>query len=169
MANIGNDSIFFPIFHKFIIWWSICSRNHSTSQADYDRTPKSPLQHHHSQNGNMPFKPVPPPKPKNYRPMVSSNGNPTNGNMPPNQWDTTVREKVIYFNQLKKMTFLFIFFLQDGSRNQNGYYYPPTQSHYHQQQSQPPTLPQPPQMQPGHGPPIHAYNHGSYPYGSMAK
>lgn len=59
----------------------------------------------------MPFKPVPPPKPKNYRPMVSSNGNPTNGNMPPNQWDTTVREKVIYFNQLKKMTFLFIFFL----------------------------------------------------------
>lgn len=62
------------------------------SQADYDRAAKSPLQHHHSavQNGNIPFKPVPPPKPKNYRPMIPSNGNPTNGNMP-NQWDTTVR------------------------------------------------------------------------------
>lgn len=61
------------------------------TQADYDRTPKSPLQHHHStvQNGNMPFKPVPPPKPKNYRPMIPSNGNATNGNMP-SQWDTTV-------------------------------------------------------------------------------
>ncbi|XP_031626830.1 uncharacterized protein LOC116343080 isoform X3 [Contarinia nasturtii] len=122
------------------------SRNHSMSQADYDRTPKSPLQHHHSsvQNGNMPFKPVPPPKPKNYRPMVPSNGNGTNGNMPSNQWDTT-----------------------DGSRNQNGYYYPPSQSHYHQQQSQPPHLPQPP-IPSNHGPPIHAYNHSSYPYGSMA-
>ncbi|XP_055316284.1 tight junction protein ZO-1 isoform X4 [Sitodiplosis mosellana] len=121
------------------------SRNHSISQADYDRTPKSPLQHHHSsaQNGNMPFKPVPPPKPKNYRPMIPSNGNATNGNMPPNQWDAT-----------------------EGSRNQNGYYYPPTQSHYHQQ-SQQPHLPQPP-MQPNHGPPIHAYNHSSYPYGSMS-
>lgn len=62
------------------------------SQADYDRTPKSPLQHHHSsvQNGNMPFKPVPPPKPKNYRPMIPSNGNTTNGNMS-NQWEATVR------------------------------------------------------------------------------
>lgn len=72
-----------------------CSRNHSMSQADYDRAAKSPLQHHHSavQNGNIPFKPVPPPKPKNYRPMIPSNGNPTNGNMP-NQWDTTVRIKL---------------------------------------------------------------------------
>lgn len=59
------------------------------SQADYDRTPKSPLQHHHSimQNntGNMPFKPVPPPKPKNYRPIL-----PNNGNMQSNQWDSSV-------------------------------------------------------------------------------
>lgn len=64
------------------------------SQADYDRTPKSPLQHHHStvQNntGNMPFKPVPPPKPKNYRPIIPNNGNTSNGNMQSNQWDTTV-------------------------------------------------------------------------------
>lgn len=67
------------------------SRNHSMSQADYDRTPKSPLQHHHSssQNGNIPFKPVPPPKPKNYRPMVPSNGNASNGNTG-NQWEATV-------------------------------------------------------------------------------
>lgn len=78
------------------------SRNHSMSQADYDRTPKSPLQHHHSsaQNGNMPFKPVPPPKPKNYRPMVPSNGNANNGNMPPNQWDTTVRMVFCFDNLL---------------------------------------------------------------------
>lgn len=68
------------------------SRNHSMSQADYDRTPKSPLQHHHSsvQNGNIPFKPVPPPKPKNYRPMVPNNGNANNGNMQGNQWEATV-------------------------------------------------------------------------------
>lgn len=62
------------------------------SQADYDRTAKSPLQHNHStapnSSGNMPFKPVPPPKPKNYRPI---NGISSNGNMPSNQWDTTVR------------------------------------------------------------------------------
>lgn len=70
------------------------SRNHSMSQADYDRTPKSPLQHHHStmqnNNGNMPFKPVPPPKPKNYRPIITNNGSTSNGNMQSNQWDTTV-------------------------------------------------------------------------------
>lgn len=114
----------------------------------------------------MPFKPVPPPKPKNYRPMVSSNGNPTNGNMPPNQWDTTVRTSLKFKYQFRHNKYLPIF--QDAPRNQNGYYYPPAQSHYHQQQTQPPILPQPP-MQPGHGPPIHAYNHGSYPYGSMAK
>lgn len=70
------------------------------SQADYDRTPKSPLQHHHSSsvapsmqnaNGNMPFKPVPPPKPKNYRPMMQGNGSSSNGNMSSNQWDSSVR------------------------------------------------------------------------------
>ena len=42
------------------------SRNNSASQADYMRTPKSP------QIGGVPFKPVPPPKPKNYRPPVNS-------------------------------------------------------------------------------------------------
>lgn len=63
---------------------------------------------------------------------------------------------------LMKMIVINLF--QDGSRNQNGYYYPPTQSHYHQQQAQP-QIP----MQSNHGPPIHAYNHNSYPYGNMSK
>lgn len=83
---------------------SLHSRNHSMSQADYDRTPKSPMQHHHSanaSNGNVPFKPVPPPKPKNYRPMVQGNGNGTNGNMPPAQWDSTVSLQKQNINDLE--------------------------------------------------------------------
>lgn len=70
------------------------------SQADYDRTPKSPLQHNHSAGpntaGNMPFKPVPPPKPKNYRPISNMTNN---GNMPPNQWDAPVCICPFEFNQ----------------------------------------------------------------------
>lgn len=85
------------------------SRNHSMTQVDYDRTPKSPMQHLHSastQNGGVPFKPVPPPKPKNYRPMVQTNGNGNNGNMPPSQWESTVRLLKIFWlwNNLAKFS-----------------------------------------------------------------
>lgn len=70
------------------------SRNSSMSQADYGRTPKSPLQQHHQQNssnGNVPFKPVPPPKPKNYRPMVQgTSGSNGNHSMSPGQWESGV-------------------------------------------------------------------------------
>uniref|UniRef100_A0A336KSV6 Netrin receptor UNC5 n=2 Tax=Culicoides sonorensis TaxID=179676 RepID=A0A336KSV6_CULSO len=45
------------------------SRNNSTSQADYKSSPKAGQMGPPSSNG-APFKPVPPPKPKNYRPPV---------------------------------------------------------------------------------------------------
>lgn len=70
------------------------SRNNS--QPDYGRSPKSPMQQH-PQNGNVPFKPVPPPKPKNYRPPVQ--GNASNGNMmnPNGQWENGVCIRIINF------------------------------------------------------------------------
>lgn len=55
------------------------SRNNSASTADYSKVPKHgvvPIPSINGNgntpptNGNMPFKPVPPPKPKNYRPPV---------------------------------------------------------------------------------------------------
>lgn len=83
------------------------SRNNSASQADYNKIPKQPVQPHGmvvpppNINGNMngnstpngsggPFKPVPPPKPKNYRPPMQNSGN-GNG---PNQW----QENGVSFN-----------------------------------------------------------------------
>lgn len=84
------------------------------SQADYGRSPKSPMQHN-PQNGSVPFKPVPPPKPKNYRPPVQGNG--PNGNMmnPNAQWENGVctthksAEKEMYSSKLKKKkTFLLL-------------------------------------------------------------
>lgn len=56
---------------------SHASRNNSASQADYARTPKSPQ----IGGGGVPFKPVPPPKPKNYRPPIQG------GQMNPNSWE----------------------------------------------------------------------------------
>ncbi|XP_075146706.1 zonula occludens-like protein polychaetoid isoform X3 [Haematobia irritans] len=98
------------------------SRNNSASQADYNKIPKNPGMPHMvvpppNVNGNMngstgpngaggPFKPVPPPKPKNYRPPLQNAGN-GNG---PNQWE----------NQ------------EPGSpRSPNGFYYPPAPQHHH--------------------------------------
>lgn len=115
------------------------------TQVDYGRTPKSPQTHHQppSTNGNAPFKPVPPPKPKNYRPTMQGGG--TNGHgQSPGQWDNGVRRSArasLGFGTNRVD-------LQDGSspRNQNGFYCPPNSANYHQQQAQ-------------HGPPIHAYGH----------
>lgn len=78
------------------------SRNNSASQADYNKIPKQtgatpahggmvvpPPNINGNMNGNStpngsggPFKPVPPPKPKNYRPPMQNAGN-GNG---PSQW-----------------------------------------------------------------------------------
>lgn len=80
------------------------SRNNSASQADYNKIPKNAGGMPHmvvpppNVNGNMngsaganvagggPFKPVPPPKPKNYRPPLQNSGN-GNGQ---NQWENQV-------------------------------------------------------------------------------
>ncbi|XP_049304722.1 uncharacterized protein LOC105232047 isoform X3 [Bactrocera dorsalis] len=69
------------------------SRNNSVSQADYNKLPKNPHlivptsninnngSNGSSTNGTGPFKPVPPPKPKNYRPPMQG-GNSTG------QWES---------------------------------------------------------------------------------
>ncbi|XP_055377734.1 tight junction protein ZO-1-like isoform X2 [Condylostylus longicornis] len=63
--------------------------------------------------GNTPFKPVPPPKPKNYRPPIQQSG--SNGQMTNSgHWDNG----------------------EPGSpRSPNGFFYPPTPSHYHHNQA----------------------------------
>lgn len=78
----------------------INSRNNSASQADYSKPNKGPppmlgTPPANGSNG-MPFKPVPPPKPKNYRPPIgsSSNGGPGNGPMGSGQWDNGVSYSV---------------------------------------------------------------------------
>ncbi|XP_055611442.1 tight junction protein ZO-1 isoform X3 [Uranotaenia lowii] len=97
------------------------SRNNSASQADYSKPNKMapPMLGTPPSNGpnGMPFKPVPPPKPKNYRPPIGggggggsgtgSNGGPMNSG----QWDNG--ESI-------------------SPRSPNGFYYPPMSSHYHQ-------------------------------------
>ncbi|KAM7359564.1 zonula occludens-like protein polychaetoid isoform 5-T5 [Cochliomyia hominivorax] len=106
------------------------SRNNSASQADYNKIPKQPVAPHGmvvpppNINGNMngnstpngsggPFKPVPPPKPKNYRPPMQNAGN-GNG---PNQWQENG---------------------EPGSpRSPNGFYYPPAPQHHHYSQQTP--------------------------------
>lgn len=71
----------------------LASRNNSATQADY-KGAKSP-QIGPPPTAAIPFKPVPPPKPKNYRPPVQ-NGN--NGN-DHNQWDNgMVSEIEFIFN-----------------------------------------------------------------------
>ncbi|XP_039958862.1 uncharacterized protein LOC120773793 isoform X5 [Bactrocera tryoni] len=69
------------------------SRNNSVTQADYNKLPKNPhlivptsninnnASNGSSTNGTGPFKPVPPPKPKNYRPPMQG-GNSTG------QWES---------------------------------------------------------------------------------
>lgn len=59
------------LFHRMF-----ASRNNSASQADYVKSPKSPQMG----VGGVPFKPVPPPKPKNYRPPIQGGGQPPNVN-----------------------------------------------------------------------------------------
>ena len=92
--------IFHFIFRCFIVLFSLssfalhrfvsitnASRNNSVSQADYGRSPKSPHQSQQPSNGNgVPFKPVPPPKPKNYRPPVQGAGTQMNSS----QWENGV-------------------------------------------------------------------------------
>lgn len=81
------------------------SRNNSVSQADYNKLPKNPQaptvnngggpvpmngSATPSSNGSGPFKPVPPPKPKNYRPPVQSGGSSGSGGTTP--WENGVSE-----------------------------------------------------------------------------
>lgn len=90
------------------------SRNNSASQADYSKPNKvpPPMMGTPPANGSngAPFKPVPPPKPKNYRPPVGS-GSSGNGPMNSGQWENG--EPI-------------------SPRSPNGFYYPPMSSHYHQ-------------------------------------
>ncbi|KAH8416955.1 hypothetical protein KR222_000176 [Zaprionus bogoriensis] len=101
------------------------SRNNSVSQADYSKLPKQVPNVNNgsgqmngsatpSSNGSGPFKPVPPPKPKNYRPPVQSGGSSGSGGTTP--WENG----------------------DSGSpRSPNGFYYPPTPSHHHYGQQTP--------------------------------
>ncbi|XP_034488626.1 uncharacterized protein LOC117792552 isoform X3 [Drosophila innubila] len=134
------------------------SRNNSVSQADYSKLPKNP----HgvgqppivnnggqmngsatpSSNGSGPFKPVPPPKPKNYRPPVQSGGSSGSGGTTP--WENG----------------------DSGSpRSPNGFYYPPTPSHHHYGQ-QTPAPGSPHQGQPSNGhmqqQPTYGASNGNY-------
>ncbi|XP_037946383.1 tight junction protein ZO-1 isoform X3 [Teleopsis dalmanni] len=102
------------------------SRNNSASQADYSKLPKNPQMvvpppningsnNNAATNGNNggPFKPVPPPKPKNYRPPIQGGSGAGNGNA---NWENG----------------------EPGSpRSPNGFYYPPTPSHHHYSQQTP--------------------------------
>lgn len=91
------------------------SRNNSASQADYSKPNKvpPPMLGTPPANGSngAPFKPVPPPKPKNYRPPIGGGGSSGNGPMNSGQWENG--EPV-------------------SPRSPNGFYYPPMSSHYHQ-------------------------------------
>ncbi|XP_023173750.2 tight junction protein ZO-1 isoform X4 [Drosophila hydei] len=133
------------------------SRNNSVSAADYSKLPKNPhgvVQPSNannggqlngsatpSSNGSGPFKPVPPPKPKNYRPPVQSGGSSGSGGTTP--WENG----------------------DSGSpRSPNGFYYPPTPSHHHYGQ-QTPAPGSPHQGQPSNGhmqPPTYGANNGTY-------
>lgn len=79
--HVGLTLLLFPI--ALPPYTTPASRNNSASQADYKGTPKSPLMGPPppvtpgggNTNGGMPFKPVPPPKPKNYRPPMQNGMN----------------------------------------------------------------------------------------------
>lgn len=79
------------------------SRNNSASTADYSKVPKHgvvPIPNINGNgntpptNGNMPFKPVPPPKPKNYRPPVQG------------QWENGV-SVLLFLCEAQKTKYLF--------------------------------------------------------------
>ncbi|KAL7727612.1 hypothetical protein ACLKA6_014957 [Drosophila palustris] len=128
-------------------------RNNSVSQADYSKLPKNPPIVNNggqmngsatpSSNGSGPFKPVPPPKPKNYRPPVQSGGSSGSGGTTP--WENG----------------------DSGSpRSPNGFYYPPTPSHHHYGQ-QTPAPGSPHQGQPSNGhmqqqQPVYGASNGNY-------
>ncbi|XP_054747083.1 tight junction protein ZO-1 isoform X2 [Anastrepha obliqua] len=103
------------------------SRNNSVTQADYNKLPKNPhmvvpppnINGNNNSSGNGasnssgsgPFKPVPPPKPKNYRPPVHG------GNNASGQWESGD---------------------SSSPRSPNGFFYPPmTASHQHYAQQTP--------------------------------
>ncbi|XP_021706854.1 tight junction protein ZO-1 isoform X3 [Aedes aegypti] len=124
------------------------SRNNSASQADYSKPNKGPppmlgTPPANGSNG-MPFKPVPPPKPKNYRPPIgsSSNGGPGNGPMGSGQWDNG--EPI-------------------SPRSPNGFYYPPMSSHYQQGVAHNvPSSPNNSHMMPGGNHPSQMHPYGQY-------
>ncbi|XP_030373861.1 uncharacterized protein LOC115623597 isoform X3 [Scaptodrosophila lebanonensis] len=121
------------------------SRNSSVPQADYSKLPQNALANNSqlnetsatpSSNGSGPFKPVPPPKPKNYRPPVQSASSGSGGGTP---WENG----------------------DSGSpRSPNGFFYPPTPSHHHYTQ-QTPSSPQQGQAANGHS----TYGGGNGNYG----
>ncbi|KFB35161.1 AGAP003546-PB-like protein [Anopheles sinensis] len=133
------------------------SRNNSASQADYSKPNKGPsmigspgpppgaMVGGALGNGGAPFKPVPPPKPKNYRPPIGGGGAGSNGSgmHHSGQWDNG--EPI-------------------SPRSPDGFYYPPmASSHYHQGMAH--NVPSSPNngATGSHGPmpPMHPYN----PYG----
>uniref|UniRef100_A0A182VS10 Tight junction protein ZO-1 n=1 Tax=Anopheles minimus TaxID=112268 RepID=A0A182VS10_9DIPT len=123
------------------------SRNNSASQADYSKPNKgpsmigSPGQPPGAMGPNMgngaPFKPVPPPKPKNYRPPVGGTGSNGSGMHHSGQWDNG--EPI-------------------SPRSPDGFYYPPmASSHYHQGMAH--NVPSSPNNGGGsHAPGMHPYN-----------
>uniref|UniRef100_A0A182F7Q1 Tight junction protein ZO-1 n=1 Tax=Anopheles albimanus TaxID=7167 RepID=A0A182F7Q1_ANOAL len=120
------------------------SRNNSASQADYSKPNKGP-----SMIGSPgpavgpgagpggvgnggPFKPVPPPKPKNYRPPIGGGGVGSNGSAMHHsgQWDNG--EPI-------------------SPRSPDGFYYPPMpSSHYHHQGGMAHNVPSSPNQPPMH-------------------
>ncbi|XP_041766847.1 uncharacterized protein LOC121590851 isoform X3 [Anopheles merus] len=122
------------------------SRNNSASQADYSKPNKgpsmigSPGPPPGAMGANMgngaPFKPVPPPKPKNYRPPVGGSGSNGAGMHHSGQWDNG--EPI-------------------SPRSPDGFYYPPmASSHYHQGMAH--NVPSSPNNGGSHAPGMHPYN-----------
>uniref|UniRef100_A0A182QQJ5 Tight junction protein ZO-1 n=1 Tax=Anopheles farauti TaxID=69004 RepID=A0A182QQJ5_9DIPT len=123
------------------------SRNNSASQADYSKPNKgpsmigSPGPPPGTMGANMgngaPFKPVPPPKPKNYRPPIGgASGSNGSGMHHSGQWDNG--EPI-------------------SPRSPDGFYYPPmASSHYHQGMAH--NVPSSPNNGGTHAPAMHPYN-----------
>ncbi|XP_059608308.1 uncharacterized protein LOC132256129 isoform X2 [Phlebotomus argentipes] len=98
------------------------SRNNSATQADYSKTTKGAMAG--QPPPGVPFKPVPPPKPKNYRPPIQG------AQSGANQWENG--DAVM-------------------PRSPNGYGFYPTPSHFHHSGQNPPTSPMNSGPAPGHG------------------
>ncbi|XP_058055736.1 tight junction protein ZO-1 [Anopheles bellator] len=121
------------------------SRNNSASQADYSKPNKGPSMIGSpgppppgtvmGSNG-APFKPVPPPKPKNYRPPIGGVGSNGSGMHHSGQWDNG--EPI-------------------SPRSPDAFYYPPMpSSHYHQGMAH--NVPSSPNNGASHQPSMHPYN-----------